>query len=107
MAESALETALLEQIMKAGLPEPEREFVFAPPRRWRADFIFLDRKVMVECEGGVWNRGRHLRPSGFEGDCQKYNEAALQGWLVLRFTPGMIRSGEALASIHRALRKEN
>jgi very-short-patch-repair endonuclease len=107
VAESALETALLEQMLGAGLPEPQREFVFAPPRKWRADFIFLDRKVLIECEGGLFSRGRHLRPLGFEADARKYNEAALQGWVVLRFTAGMIKSGEALIAIHRALRKEN
>lgn len=106
MGESALEAALAEQIREADLPAPTREFRFSPPRMWRADFAFLRQKVLVECEGGTWVGGRHLRGAGFEADCHKYNEAALQGWTVLRFTSGMIKSGAALIAIKRALRKE-
>ena len=36
-------------------------------------------------------------------DIEKYNEATLRGWRVLRVTGDMIRRGEALILIERAL----
>jgi len=96
---SNLEDTLYRQMEAVGLPLPEREYRFAPPRRWRFDFAWPDRKLAVEVEGGIWVRGRHNRGAGFVRDCEKYNTAVLLGWRVLRFTPGMIRSGEAIKAI--------
>jgi len=76
-------------------PEPEREYRFAPPRRWRFDFAWPDAMVAVECEGGTWSRGRHVRGGGFERDCAKYNAAALAGWTVVRLTRGMLETDPA------------
>ena len=100
---SELEATLLFQFRAYGLPAPEREYRFRPERRWRFDFAFLDNKVAVEVEGGVWANGRHTRGSGFENDCRKYAEAAIQGWRVIRVTGGMVESGEAIQLIERAL----
>jgi len=70
-----------------GIPAPERELVFAPPRKWRFDFAWPFNKIAVEIEGGAWIGGRHNRASGFIKDAEKYNNAALLGWRVLRYTP--------------------
>ena len=78
-----------------GLPAGEIEFRFAPPRRWRFDLAWPDLKVAVEQEGGVWIQGRHSRGAGMVADMSKYNEAALLGYRVFRFTPQQIKSGEA------------
>jgi very-short-patch-repair endonuclease len=77
-----------------GGPEPEREYKFHPSRNWRFDFAWPDREIAVEIEGGVHegaSRGRHMRQEGFARDCEKYAEAALMGWRVLRLTPAMIQ----------------
>ena len=103
MSKSDLEEALAFQIKAVGIPQPEREYRFAPPRRWRFDMAWLDKMVAVECEGGVWTRGRHTRGAGFIADCEKYNAAALQGWKVLRFTSEHIHRGDALTMIEQAL----
>ena len=71
-------------------------------RDWRFDFAWPDRGLAVEVEGGTWSGGRHTRGGGFEGDCEKYNAAALLGWKVLRFTGGMVESGLAAATLERA-----
>jgi very-short-patch-repair endonuclease len=92
---SDLESAFLVACRQLGLPEPEREFRFAPPRRWRADFAWPTLRVLVEIEGGIWTGGRHTRGSGFEADMAKYNAAALAGWTVLRFGGTAIKSGNA------------
>jgi very-short-patch-repair endonuclease len=101
---SDAEEALYFQLKAAGLPEPVREYRFHPVRRWRSDFGFPDHRLLIEVEGGAYSQGRHTRGKGFEGDCEKYNTAQILGWTVLRYTPGMIERGEALADIERALR---
>jgi len=74
----------------------EREYRFHPPRRWRFDFAWTLQQIAVEIEGGTWAKSRHTTGSGFEKDCEKYNQAALDGWLVLRFTSSHIDSGYAI-----------
>lgn len=69
-----------------GLPVPEKEFRFAPPRKWRFDFAWPAQKVAAEVEGGIWVRGRHTRGKGFLNDMEKYNEAGRLGWRVFRFS---------------------
>ena len=100
---SELERQLYAQIEQARLPLPELEYHFHPVRKWRFDFCWPERMLAVEAEGGTWTRGRHTRGKGFEQDCEKYNEAALLGWHVLRLTSGMIDSEQALKIIVRAL----
>ncbi|MCP4540619.1 MAG: hypothetical protein GY832_26070 [Chloroflexi bacterium] len=104
MSKSDGEQSLAFQIEALGLPEPEREHRFAPPRRWRFDFAWPARNLAAEVEGGTWARGRHTRGAGFEKDCEKYNEAALLGWTVLRFTTQMVNDGRALETIERAIK---
>lgn len=83
---------------------PVREYQFHLGRKWRFDFAFPSHKVAVEIEGGTaFGKSRHSRGKGFVGDCQKYNAAALQEWLVFRFTPEMVRSGEAIDVVRKAL----
>lgn len=103
----------------------EREVMFDPKpspgesrkrRLWRFDFAFSG-KVAVEVDGGTWARqgarkcpvcgqvpsGRHSGGRGFEKDCEKLNAAVLLGWRVLRVTPAMIQSGEAIRLVRRIL----
>jgi very-short-patch-repair endonuclease len=102
-AQSRLEATLALHMKAAGIPAPEREFRFHPPRRWRLDFAWPNLMLAVEVEGGTFSGGRHIRGKGFAQDFEKYNQAALDGWKVLRFTGDMIKSGEALQTIQRAL----
>jgi len=64
----------------------ETEYMFHATRKWRADYAWPERKLLVELEGGVFSGGRHTRPMGFIGDCDKYNAAELDGWTLLRYT---------------------
>jgi very-short-patch-repair endonuclease len=70
-----------------GGPELEKEFLFHPVRRWRADFAHLGSKTLIEIEGGIYVNGRHNRPAGFAADLEKYLEATLAGWHVVRLVP--------------------
>ena len=85
-----------------GVPEHK----FHPERRWRFDLAFPSRMVAFEREGGIWVGGRHTRGRGYEADCEKYNAAGILGWVVIRATAGMIRSGVALEQLLAALEAE-
>ncbi len=100
---SRVEIAFALQVAADRLPAPETEYRFHEHRKWRFDFAWPAYKVAVEIEGGVWTRGRHVRGRGFMGDCEKYNEAALLDWMVLRVTPDMVGNGAALDYLRRAL----
>jgi len=75
----------------------EKEVGFAPPRRWKADFMFSHngKKIAVEIEGGVYSNGRHTRGAGFEKDIEKYNAYTLLGIYLLRFTTAQIEKEPA------------
>ncbi len=114
---SKQEELLAFQLMAAKLPEPTREHTFCNGRRWRFDFAWPGSMLAVEVEGVVFSNantrrkphekpralGRHQRAAGYSKDCDKYNEAALLGWRVLRFTQVHIKNGTALQTIERAL----
>ena len=84
-------------------PEPIAEYQFAAPRRWRFDWAFIDQKVAVEVDGGVWLKfgGRH----GSDKDREKTNCAAAMGWRVFRYSPAMIEADPAgvVAQVLRAI----
>jgi len=121
---SNLEEKLFFQLTIAGLPEPVKEHVFFEGRRWRFDFCWPDLMIAVECEGIIYNhyrpgvrvggrqagktsqikKSRHQTAAGYSKDCEKYNAAAEDGWLVLRYTQKHINSGEALQQIERIVR---
>jgi len=99
---SAAEEQLALMLRAAGLLA-EREYRFHPVRKWRIDFAWPDHKLAVEVEGGLYSGGRHTRGAGFEADCIKYNTLAEDGWTLFRYSPRMVRTGEALAQIERWL----
>jgi len=103
MRKSSLETNFANQIRFAGLPEPLAEYRFHATRKWRFDFAYPDLKLAIEIEGGIWRRGRHNRASGFVRDAEKYNEAAISGWRVLRIPTNMVEDGTGLVYLERAL----
>lgn len=80
-----------------------REHRFHATRAWRFDFAWPALRLALEVEGGTRSGGRHTTGSGFEADAEKYNEAALLGWTVLRVTSAQVRSGQALRWCEQAL----
>ncbi len=101
---SQLEDELLFALKVEGLPEPEREYRFCK-RRWRFDFAYPEHKIAIEVEGGTWVNGAHSRGAHYQSDCEKYNNAVLLGWKVLRITGAMI--GNAPDIIKQLIEKEN
>jgi hypothetical protein len=97
------ERSLASQLRFLNAPPPITEYSFDPTRRWRFDFAWPELMVAAEVEGGTWAEGRHSRGAGFEADCIKYSEAAIQGWLVVRVTTAMVDDGRAVTLVGRAL----
>jgi hypothetical protein len=102
---SPAETLLAVQLEQAGIPFVS-EFVVAPPRKSRADFLVaLD--LLIEVEGGAWINGRHSRGSGMESDCEKSALAAARGYRLVRVTPAQVEDGRALTWIKAAIEWRN
>lgn len=97
---SDLEDAFIAAWRIAGSGPLITEYQFDENRKFRFDFAHVESKVGVELEGGIFGRrggkvcsacghrptGRHSRGMGFHEDCNKYNLAALNGWVIARFT---------------------
>jgi very-short-patch-repair endonuclease len=95
MAGSKLESQFLFLWRVAQGPALEREVKFHPTRKWRADFGHLESRTLIEIEGGIYlaGGGRHNRGGGYAKDAEKYLEAALAGWRVLRLTAAQLEIG--------------
>ena len=108
----------------------KREFVFHPTRKWRVDFLISKplglehgvhrcrdrasmetlenegaprKPLLLEIEGVTkyGSLGRHQRADGYEKDCEKYAEALLLGFSLLRVTQHMVKSGKAMDYVER------
>lgn len=116
---------LREQLRIYGLTTPElvEEHRFLADRRFRFDFAVPRLLIAIEVEGGVFSRAaggldvvggklvqrgasksRHTTGAGYTRDCEKYNLAAMNGWMVLRFTSPMIIRGEAVRMVVEAVK---
>jgi len=92
---------LAQQVRYAGLPMSVREHKFHATRKWRFDLCWPGYWLAVEVDGGGFMSGRHSRGTGMEKDAEKFAEAAIAGWTVLRVTPRQVTSGTALGWIER------
>ena len=84
--------------------ELKKEYKFAEGRRFRFDYYSFG--IAIELEGGVFIRGRHLRPGGFLRDMEKYNLAASMGILVFR-VPSHDISTKWLSPIIKTINERN
>jgi very-short-patch-repair endonuclease len=105
------ESSFAFQCRVAQLPELVPQYRFAQSkypghrrRVWIADFAFLELGVMVEIDGGLHVPGMgHSRATGIERSMRKQNDAALLGFVTLRFTPAQVKSGEAIGFTEKVL----
>lgn len=100
---SELEHRLLDVLVEAGLPEPQRQ-VWAGGSHvgGRVDFAYCDRGVLIEAD----SRLHHMSPSDFENDRRRDNWLMAAGWRVLRITweQVMERPDEVVFLVKEALR---
>ena len=93
---SGLEQLFAAIVKRYDLPPPVREFAYALPRRFRADFAWPKVQLLVELEGGVWGRkSGHNSGTGIETDCKRSRLASLHGYRVFRITRKALDENEA------------
>jgi very-short-patch-repair endonuclease len=85
--------------------EHHREYRFCK-RRFKFDFALLKYKIAIEIEGGVYTKGRHVRPIGFINDCEKYNLATKFGWRIFRFPTEQVHNKSAILFIKEIINEE-
>jgi hypothetical protein len=78
------------RFQQAGFPKAQIDWRFLPDRRFRGDLVWPLERIILERDGGVWIKGRHVTALGFERDAWKQNLAVASGWAVFRVTPGML-----------------
>lgn len=101
--EAARRELFLARCKQLYIPLPIVGYKFAlPARKFAFDFAWLDRKIALEAEGGAWTSGRHTRGAGFVRDMDKYSEAAVLGWCVLRVESALLASDETFTLLRRA-----
>jgi hypothetical protein len=86
-----------------GLPLPVAEWKFHPTRKWRWDWAWVDAKVALEQQGGLWSFGRHSRPEGQLSDFEKFSEGAALGWRLILVQPKDLCSPRTLEWIRQCL----
>ena len=81
-------------------------------KRWKdlqaARVADRDRKLEIaemwgEINGGTFTKGAHSTGTGIRRDYEKNNLAQLAGWRCLMFDGEMVRSGEAVEMVRKAL----
>ena len=95
---SELEAEFALQLRAEQLPEPETEYRFHPPRRYRFDFCWPTHRLAVEIEGHG-----HQRYNRYGSDILKYNLAALDGWRLLRLTRKQLDDLTGVEMVREAL----
>ena len=101
---SDLEDKLEFQLKSAKITGFTREYKFHSKRRWRLDFAWINQKIGVEVEGGIWlPRSGHNTGVGISRDVEKGNALTLLGWKLIRVTGKMIKNGEALVILEKML----
>ena len=98
-----LESEMLFQLRAVGI-EPLTQYKFHPTRKWKADFAILEKKLIIEVNGGTWMiKSGHTSGTGVSRDYEKGNAAQLLGWTYLQYTGKEIHDGTALQEIESYL----
>ena len=63
----------------------EKEFRFSTERKFRADGVIHEMRILIEYEGIFSAKSGHTTPDGFMSDCEKYNLAVIEGYRVIRY----------------------
>lgn len=71
--------------LSSGIPVA-KEHYFHPVRKWRFDFAVPDKMIAIEYEGLMSEKSGHTTLTGYTKDTEKYREASMLGWTILRYT---------------------
>ena len=79
---------VLEQMLNDEGYVADREYRWHPTRKFRADFALVQDGILIEIEGSG-----HRTYTRFVSDIDKYNQATLHGWRLLRCQPKQVDEG--------------
>lgn len=97
--ESRIEIEMELVIKDSGLPAPERHFVYLEDRNYSGDFVWPNRKVAVEVDGGA-----HKTPGRFGASHERhYLLSVIGGWTIVHVGKTEVRDGRALEWLLNAL----
>jgi hypothetical protein len=99
------QSLLIASYVRIGMT-PTLEYKFHPVRKWRMDLAFLESKVFVEIQGGIFIQGRHSRGAAMLKEWEKLNTAAVMGWRVLFCQPKDALSMDFMKQVREACHKE-
>lgn len=89
------------------LPRMEQQFKFARGlgRDFRADFCFVQYRLIVEIQGGIWRKGggAHSHPIDLERDIERCQYMAFLGFWFLPFTPQQVKDKTAIVWTQKVL----
>ncbi len=88
-----------------GIPAPVSEYRFHDSRKWRFDYAFVDHKLGVEIDGGLFINGGHNRGAQRQKDYEKDAHALMAGWRVLRCSTGQVKDGTVFKWIAEILKR--
>ena len=88
---SAAEGDLASLLTAAGLEDYTTQYKYVPGRKFSADFAFVEQKLIVEVDGGIYSRRAHGSITGIIADMNRSNLAACNGFRVMRFRPDQIK----------------
>ncbi len=94
------------QIKAINLPyKYVREYIACPPRQFRWDYAFIEKKILIEINGGTWGRKRtgHTSGVGVRRDYEKNNVAVSHGWTVYYFTSDWVYKGIAINILEQVI----
>jgi hypothetical protein len=85
------------------VPLPRLGYVWDRDRGWAFDLAWPHQRIAVVIDGGRRVRGQDVPGAGWIRDSYRLNEAAIEGWMVLRLTPAQVWDGSALQLVARAV----
>lgn len=94
---------VVQYFRSQGIPEPVFEHKFCDDRKWRFDVAFVEHRVAVEIDGGIWIGGGHNRGAQIKKTWEKENEAQIMGWKILKCEPEDLCLVSTTDMIKRAL----
>jgi hypothetical protein len=82
-------------------PDPDYRFDYAIPITPNSGYL----KIAIEVEGGIWAKGNsgHSSGTGIMRDMKKASLAGVNGWILIRRTPGELLTMETIHLIQKAI----
>lgn len=79
------------------------EYKFNSARKFKFDYANLLLKIAIEMEGGIYTGTGHAKTGRYLSDMEKYNDAQLKGWIILRYGYGQEKKIEG--DVRKAIEK--